>query len=356
MKPIYHDMAIKQVHQHLASLYLICGDNCIWRDETLTAIRQQAKTEGFAPPKRIEAARMDWDVFLAQYQSPGLFERQLMTEIHFSSSQPTLAASQALSAFKPHPEHLLVLLLDKPSKKMQQSPWFKALCQSGQWIQLRPVTPTSMQTWLKGRLHDLGFEYNQATLNAILKRTHGNLVAAHQLLQSLPLTLDSQRITPEMISSLTLPQGHFTVYEVMEAACWGNTHQVHHRLFRLQQDGTELSLLLWAFSRTLRELLQLQQSMDLELCTLPEAFRKHQVWQSKQPYYQAALGRHHHRSLRELLKKCAELDLAVKGFTQDDAWQAALLLGLKLASTPSAYANDATELDEVDSLNILEHV
>ena len=102
----------------------------------------------------------------------------------------------------------------------------------------------------------------------------------------------------------------------------GNSAQVAKIMFQLKATDEPTTLVLWAISKDMRQIMQLMDGQD------PQALG---IWRSKQGLYQQACRRQSKAQTAEwpaLLYRC---DQAIKGLIRQPAWELLLQAALELA-------------------------
>ena len=99
----------------------------------------------------------------------------------------------------------------------------------------------------------------------------------------------------------------------------GNSIEALRTLDRLHEEGTETTLLLWSFTRELRQLISIQE-MTARGDRLEVAIRNAGVWEKRQPLIHKAAKRLSLSKLKTLLLLARETDQQIKGSVQGDPW------------------------------------
>jgi DNA polymerase-3 subunit delta len=105
----------------------------------------------------------------------------------------------------------------------------------------------------------------------------------------------------------------------------------------LKQEGTELTLILWALTREIRQLIAIAQTLA-QGAALPAALAKHKVWEKRKAWVQRTLKMHSLQQLQLYLQKAAVIDSMIKGGEPGNVWEALLQLALNLTQDGFAIA------------------
>jgi len=97
----------------------------------------------------------------------------------------------------------------------------------------------------------------------------------------------------------------------------------------LQEEGEEPVLVLWALSREVRTICQIQAAGG----PADGVLRKHGVFGPRQPMIAAAARRGSAARWEALLARCARVDRSIKGLEAGRPWQELLQLALAIAAT-----------------------
>jgi DNA polymerase-3 subunit delta len=131
------------------------------------------------------------------------------------------------------------------------------------------------------------------------------------------VTLDIADLQAALVSD-----AQFSVFDLSDAMLAGNSTQVAKIMFQLKSTDEPTTLVLWAISKDMRQIIQLLDGQD------PQALG---IWRSKQGLYQQACRRQSKEQTSEwpaLLYRC---DQAIKGLIRQPAWELLLQAALELA-------------------------
>jgi len=170
-------------------------------------------------------------------------------------------------------------------------------------------------------------------------RVEGNLLAAVQEVEKLKLLVSDAHITVEAVTNAVLDNARYNLFAMVDAALAGNAQDSLRMLHGLRGEGTEPSVILWAFIRELRTLYDAR--VDCDRGQRPQqALSARRVWKNRMSIMQAALTRHQRDSINDLLDQAALTDGSIKGFASGNPWNNLedLILGVALGINHSAAA------------------
>ena len=124
------------------------------------------------------------------------------------------------------------------------------------------------------------------------------------------------------LQAALVSDAQFSVFDLSDAMLAGNSTQVAKIMFQLKSTDEPTTLVLWAISKDMRQIIQLMDGQD------PQALG---IWRSKQGLYQQACRRQSKQQTSEwpaLLYRC---DQAIKGLIRQPAWELLLQTALELA-------------------------
>ena len=123
------------------------------------------------------------------------------------------------------------------------------------------------------------------------------------------------------LQAALVSDAQFSVFDLSDAMLAGNSAQVAKIIFQLKATDEPTTLVLWAISKDMRQIMQLMDGQD------PQALG---IWRSKQGLYQQACRRQAKAQTAAwpaLLYRC---DQAIKGLIIQPAWELLLQAALEL--------------------------
>lgn len=329
------DQLARHVREPLRSLYLLHGDEVLLQQEAGDLLRQAARAQGFSERELFHAERgADWNELLASANTLSLFGDRKVIEIRFTG-KPDAAAAAALERYaaSPSPDTLLLLVLPKLDGSAQKSKWFTACENAGASVQLPVVDAHTLPDWLRARLEQHGIAMEPEAFTLLCERVEGNLLAAQQEIEKLRLLAPQGVLTLDLVRNAVGDSARYNVYDLADAALAGDVERAARMLAGLQAEGQSEGTVLWAVARDARTLAALREGVDAGQA--PGALmQQNGVWQKRQGLFQRALQRTSPALAQRLVDEALAADLAIKGQSQERAWDVLLRLVLLMAGRP----------------------
>ena len=348
----------------VTGLWLAHGDEPLLNQWLIDALRPHWRAQNYAI-KRIELVSVkSWQEVLSELSSQSLFD-DASALIVTGNHKPDKAVIAELERFAIDAQtgahsHSLLWLMPKQDKRAQTSKWFAPFAKYGHVIDCNLYNEQQRQQLLQIQAQQFGLTLSQEAWQLLMSHTEHHLLSAYQTLWRLSY-LFAPQLMAEVDSSTNyntntakpsnasmtnvatnvaldindlqaalVSDAQFSVFDLSDAMLAGNSAQVAKIIFQLKATDEPTTLVLWAISKDMRQIMQLMDGQD------PQAIG---IWRSKQGLYQQACRRHSKAQTATwsaLLYKC---DQAVKGLVRQPAWelllQAALeLSGQRLFKTP----------------------
>lgn len=334
------DQLTRHAGEPLRPLYIVHGDEILLQQEAADTLRQAARKQGFSERELHHAERgADWNELLASANNLSLFGDRKLLEIRFSG-KPDATAAAALEKYAadPSPDTLLLLLLPKLDGTAQKAKWFVACENAGASVMLPQIDAHTMPDWLRGRLQQAGLRGDAETFALLLERVEGNLLAAQQEVEKLRLLSNGGEITVDIVRQAVGDSARYNVYDMADCALAGDAEKAARMLAGLRAEGESESSLLWAIGKDARTLAALREGVDAGQ-PLNVLLQQNGVWQKRQPLFQRALQRTSSAAARDLVGEILAVDRAIKGQSDESAWDVLLRLTMAVAGRPLFAAN-----------------
>ncbi|NEX16792.1 MAG: DNA polymerase III subunit delta [Halochromatium sp.] len=342
--PIAPAQLSQQLNKGLAPVYLLAGSEPLQLGEAADAIRTAARQRGFSEREVLETgADFDWSSLAGALGSLSLFAERRLIELRISApksgSKGDGVGREGSDAIRRCLEHLsadVLLLILAPGLdwKSLKTKWVQAVEQAGVLVQVREPQGRQLNQWLDGRLRRAGFIPSSDAVALLAERVEGNLLAADQEITKLGLALEPGPLDGEGLMAAVADSARYGVFDLADAALSGDRARVARVLEVLQAEGTAEPLVLWALAREVRKLAALSFARAKRQ-PLGPLLKAHQVWDSRRPLVMAALDRLPLEHLWELVIRCADADLAIKGRGAADPWHLFRRIAEGLAAAPS---------------------
>jgi DNA polymerase-3 subunit delta len=219
-----------------------------------------------------------------------LFSSQQFIELELPTGKPGTEGSKMLQevAAKLNPDTLLLIHGPKIGKDVQRGKWFKVLDELGASTLCYPLEGRQLSTWIHQQLtsHQLSVSPNGAKI--ISDFCEGNLLAAKQEIDKLALLYPHQSVTDEQIERAMVDQSRYSVFQLVDVMLNGESTRCIKMLYRLESEGLEPNIIIWALVREWEQLWNLKAA---EQQGQPIQWQKFGIWRNKQAVYQNAMQR-----------------------------------------------------------------
>lgn len=309
---IYPNRLKAAIEQRLAPFYLIFGDEPQQKLEAIQNIRTVALKQGFDERQSLTVdSQFNWDSLVEATQTLSLFSSKQFIELELPTGKPGAEGSKVLSMLAAQGNNDLLIVINgaKIGKDVQSSKWFKLLDKTGVYIPCYPLEGNQLQQWLAQQMQVEGLQASKEICQLLADFCEGNLLAAKQEVQKLALLYPSGKLSLEQVEQAVVDQSRFTVFHLIDVLLAGEAQKAVKMLYRLESEGIEPNIILWALTRewqTLQALLFAQQSGQAP------NWNQHRIWGNRQALYLSALKRLDLTHLHALQKKLTTLDFAIK--------------------------------------------
>ena len=307
--------------QQLSPLYYVAGTDLLLVQESAQAIVSEAQSHGFDEVVQMEVGNQgDWEQALLEAESPSLFAEKRLFDLQMKADTIDRSSSSTISSYltNPHPDALLLVRGRTFQYRYRSAAWFRLLTKEGIAVICEPLPATQLTQWIAHRARDKQLNLSDDAIEEIADLTEGNLLASHQEIERLHLAFlgSEEEISSDKLSmqdwSATSP------FELIDAACFSNTHKMSKSLMSLSRDGTEPLSLIGLIAAQLRRMHSLAIGERLNMS------------QRRLQPLQAAARRIGLENIKRLLMECTNIDSQRKGILTGDAWNSvcSLLIGI----------------------------
>jgi DNA polymerase-3 subunit delta len=328
----------------LAPVYLIAGNEPLQLGEAADAVRTAARRNGFSEREVLETgADFDWSSLAGAMGSLSLFAERRLIELRVgtpkSGTKGDGVGREGADAIRrcveqPSDDVLLLILAPGLDWKALKAKWVQQVERVGVVVQVREPQGRQLDHWLDGRLKRAGFQATADAVALLAERVEGNLLAADQEITKLSLALDPGALDAERLLAVVADSARYGVFDLADAAVAGDRARVARILSVLQAEGTAEPLVLWALAREVRKLAAIAFAQAKQQ-PLGPVLKAHQVWDSRRQATLAAVERLSLPRLWDLVTRCADADLAIKGRGAGDPWQVLVAIAEGLAAPGS---------------------
>ena len=271
----------------------------------------------------------DWrDVFNA-LNSLSLFSTQLAVEVH-GNIKPDNSLLPTLEQFIQSPEgNLLLMVMPRQDQAAQKTRFYQMVDANGIVVPLVIQNERERQAILEDEAAQFGLKLQADAWQLLLSQTENNLFAAQQSLLKLRDMYDATTqaaINADMLYASLNDQSRYSSFDLVDAALQGDVAQAVKILNFLFESGEADSLILWALSRDMRLVMQLQEQ--------PNQYQKLGIWQNRVRLFQQALRHIHPAHSMDWPVLLQRTDEAIKGVSEENPQDLLLQLVLALCGKP----------------------
>jgi DNA polymerase-3 subunit delta len=328
----------EQLPHHLSRglkpLYVLFGEELLLALEAADRIRAAALNQGYDERRVLFVEPgFDWGEVAMVGNSLSLFAPRRLLDLRIPSGKPGKDGSEALQRLAGSLPADTIVLITLPGLDRQQlaSKWFDALERAGVAVHAAAVKREQLAQWLSGRLAQQDQRADTETIEFLVSRVEGNLMAAYQEVQKLALLFPAGMLPFEDVKNAVLDVARYNVYEIGAALLKGERAHFVRMLEGLRGEGAALPLVLWAIAEEARAMARVKAAMVAGR-PLAQALRDARVWGPRQNLMPRALDRLTSAELIGALRRAAEVDRMIKGLADGDVWDALLQLGLSLVA------------------------
>ena len=330
------------LEKSLASLYVIASDEHLLAMEAADRIRKKARNTGFSEREVLIVDRyFKWGELTSTQQSMSLFGDKKLIELRIPTGKPGKEGGQALQDYAAHcataataDDTLTLITLPKLDWTAQKSAWVTALQRAAVYIDIPVVERPQLANWIGQRLAAQGQSADKLSLDFMVERVEGNLLAAHQEIRKLGLLYPEGRLSAEQVQDAVLNVARYDVFKLSEAMLSGDVSRLVRMLEGLKGEGEALPLVLWAVTEEIRILLKLKLGVN-DGRPLAALMKDYRIWGPRERLIPNAIARVTLSTLQTAMHESAQIDKLIKGLRArafaGDPWDALLQLAMRIA-------------------------
>ena len=330
------------LEKSLASLYVIASDEHLLAMEAADRIRKKARSTGFSEREVLIVDRyFKWGELTSTQQSMSLFGDKKLIELRIPTGKPGKEGGQALQDYAANcaaaataDDTLTLITLPKLDWAAQKSAWVTALQRAAVYIDIPVVERPQLANWIGQRLAAQGQSADKLSLDFMVERVEGNLLAAHQEIRKLGLLYPEGRLSAEQVQDAVLNVARYDVFKLSEAMLSGDVSRLVRMLEGLKGEGEALPLVLWAVAEEIRILLKLKLGVN-DGRPLAVLMKDYRIWGPRERLIPNAIARVTLSTLQTAMHESAQIDKLIKGLRArafaGDPWDALLQLAMRIA-------------------------
>ncbi|GGW77187.1 DNA polymerase III subunit delta [Alteromonas halophila] len=292
----------------LKPCYLIFGDEPQQKFEIIEALRSAAREQGFDERTVLVADNeFSWQTLLEATQSLSLFSARQLIELELPTGKPGSEGSKTLQQVAPllGEDTLLVVHGPKIGKDVQKSKWFKTLDEHGIHSLCYPLEGKPLMAWIGNQLNVAGVAVSPQGARLIADFCEGNLMAARQEIDKLALLYPGQQVDDAALERAIVDQSRYNVFQLVDVMLEGNAQRCIKMLYRLESEGLEPNIVIWALIREWQTLTNLVTARESQGSI---QWQRHGIWRNRQGFYESALQRLDKARLSEIREALSQAD------------------------------------------------
>ena len=327
---------------NLPKVILLNGNEPLLVEEALDAAREVLREQGFTERLKYQLETgFDWGAITGVGQAMSLFAERRIVELRVPKALGA-PGTKAITEYCQNPaeDDILLILMPALDKRQRAAKWVSAIESIGWLADGYDISPQQFPAWLKKRIQSRSLRVEAGVIDMMVEQLEGNVMAAAQEIDKLQVLASDGALTLKLLTESLADQARFDVYALTDGCLLGDFPRVLRIKSRLQSEGIEPVIVVWALVREIRVLAAiaagLQQGQNKGML-----FKQNRIWNKREPAVNAALNRVSSSQWYELLEQAAHLDQTVKGQRYQEVgtlWYqieqvCAGMCGIKLAST-----------------------
>jgi len=309
---IYPNQFHQDISKSLRPCYLVFGDEPQQKFDVIEQIRAKAKSSGFEERTVLVAeSGFSWNQLIEATQSMSLFSNLQFIELELPTGKPGTEGSKILQevAAQINPDILLLIHGPKIGKDVQRGKWYKVLDDIGVAVHCYPLEGKQLSSWINQQLHAHQLNVSAAGNRMIADFCEGNMLAAKQEIDKLALLYPQQTISETQIEQAMVDQSRFNVFQLVDVMLNGDQTRCVKILYRLESEGLEPNIVIWALIREWEQLWKLKLAQQTNA---PIQWQKFGIWRNRQGFYQSAINRLGLQQLEDIQSALTRADHAFK--------------------------------------------
>lgn len=319
----------------LKPIYLIAGEEHLLVIEAADALRARARELGYGEREVHDVeAGFDWNDLARSGAAMSLFASQRLIELRLPTGKPGTEGSEAIREWCDRsPSDCVLLITCMQWSRKHEGKWSQAVERAGVFLPLWPLKRDELPAWIQSRAASRSVQLTRDAVEALVRRTEGNLLACAQEIDKLALLADGRRLDERELEELVADSARFDVFGMVEAAFAGDGARARRMLASLRAEGeAPATLMVWLLSN-LQAAARLSQ---LPRAQQAGAFRNEGIWGTRDAAFRKALARGDTRFWEQRLAEAARVDRLAKGRGVDDPYVALERLLLRIGDTRAA--------------------
>ncbi len=301
--------------KQLDSIYLVFGVELLIVEQSLSYIRDVAKTQGFAERVSFEIdSNFDWNKIISEFLTNSLFSPKRIIECRLKTGKIGIKGSKTLSEIVANipSDTLLIVSTGKLEMSQQKSRWFKAFEANGSVVQVWEVQRQHLVGWITNHMTELGLAANTKVAQSIAYYTEGNLLASMQEIQKLKMAYPNGNIDVKDYTQQLSEQSQYNIYNLINSALIADSEQMLKIYTTMINDTATPIMLINALHRELNAMINMAIELQ-QTKKIAHVLQSHKVWKSRQAIISNALKRLSYQRLQKIVLLLGRIDRSIKG-------------------------------------------
>lgn len=320
--PIKAEQLQNALGRGLAPVYLFGGPEPLLVQECRDQLFAVAREQGFMEREIVHAdARYDWERLGDSGGTGSLFSSRKIIDLRLPSGKPGQKGSKVLADWNDNadPDTMLVISCDQWDASARKSKWASSIDKAGVRVDIWPVGPRELPRWIDQRMKQRGLSPDRGAVLQLARRLEGNLLAAQQEIDKLVLLKGAGTVTENDILEAVADSARFDAFLLVERMLSGQLAASLRVVNGLERMGVAVQLLIGALSSELRTLEAFMRATGSGRSEA-DAFRKLNIWRSRQPFIKAAAARLDPDTLLDAFSTLSLIDRQGKGRAAGNPW------------------------------------
>jgi len=295
-------------------IILVNGNEPLLIEEALDEVRLVLKAAGFDERLKYQLETgFDWGQLSGSGQSMSLFSEKRVIELRVPNKLG-VPGTKALTEYcnNPAEDDILIVLMPHLDKRQRDAKWAKIVDSVGWIADNYEISPQQFPAWLKKRLQSRALRVESGVVEMLAEQLEGNVMAAAQEIDKLQVLAKDGAVTLALLSESLADQARFDVYALSDVCLKGDFQRVLRIKGRLQSEGIEPVIVIWALVREVRLLAAISAGLQAGQ-NRSMLFKQNRIWAKREPVVNAALRRINSMGWYQLLEQAGHLDQTVKG-------------------------------------------
>ena len=289
--------------------FIISGDEPLQKHNVIEKITDVFKAKSFEITRHDISEHNHTELY-NEADNMSLFAMDKLVQFTMDKPpQKTFQKALVETLCKPS-DNIYLLIFSQLKKPSLSTKWFQNLSQNAIHIRIYDPNINNAIRIIKDEItKEDNLHLSDQAVQLLAQKTEGNLIATKQIIKLLGRqnnkSFDEQNIRPFLHEHTS-----YDVFDLSDAIIHQQRDKALTILNHILQENDKPPLILWAIKRELRILSQLK---DSSANSQQRVYKDNNVWPSKQKFYSSFANRLTKQDILHNLKRCLDVDLAIKG-------------------------------------------